>query len=701
MPILFTGYQESGSDWKIDPRKPHSNLPAGRRPVALNGTKRFLDDSETSTDEDGSADGESVINNRLECRHLALCYCTRSLQDPRHVPHASDLSTLRRQNPIALEEALGLPRRLSRAFHFVCAGDFGHFLNNRFRQMERNAAPNVDTAEPVPLAQRLFLLDTGTHAMALRLTIWGKAGTEEVVHEVTVYDPNATNHHVQAMVPGLEAFTACQRDHHFFSYITPRSFAQADPWCSIGLNYFEQTQNTSWQMALYEFKEPGAGGDPGELEIDWSASPRTSYYLARHAQCDSTIRHCLAACLNEAVAHMNPVLLMELPGFDNALLPALIDLPEAEPMQQWRLVWEAADEDLKVHLLCAYNQHMSPLSFTAEPCNADRLADWVSMLQTLSPEQVLRVLGAKSPMGLNGLQLCLLSPQVLQALDPVLRQCATTHAHDIGRLLSQTDDEGCSTLATMPVDQCADGLGIWVRWLVQWVEPDLLPTLLSARDTDDTPALLCAIKARADTWIANWATGLATVAPDVALDLLNPESTGGLPVLHRLFKYQSAGALRFWFDAVTGRLPPAAWSRVLEQPCARGCPALAHHFMNKAPMQPAFERAWIELLTRLPEDARVRVLQARDKDGCPAIVHAIWAGNAQGVRDWGRWLQVLAPEQRIALLQETDAKRASLLAQPREQPHQTLAGSGRAGGHTDHTGSAPGALRAWLDLIAG
>lgn len=489
MPALFNGYQESLPDAEVNPRKPHSNLPAGVSPAELNGKKRFLNSSDDSSDEDEPATDGSRSGHLVMCRHLALHHCRRSLEDPGHVPLTSNLSTIRRQAPGPMEAALTRPLDMSRAFHFVCAQDFGVFLRHCFNQMRLDANPAVSATERSVIAKRVFLLDTGCHNMALRLVIWGQAGSSAMEHEVTVYDPNATDHHVQAFVPCLHEFTAFPRDHHFFSYITPQSIAQTAPLSALGLEYFEPTQNTAFQMALFELRELGANGPPGQLEIDWSACPRASHYLAVSAQCGSTSADYLLASLAQACQDRDPALLKELPGFDHSLLPTLMTLPVAGPIRQWREAWETADMALKVHLLGGHDHRGKPFLFASQECHPECLAEWTAMLQTLAPQDVLGVLGATDASGRNALELALISPQVLNALDTVLQRCAQTHAKEIGQLLAHADKQGRTALQNMAFDASPEGLATWMKWLVDWADPVDLPALLDMPDTNETHAL--------------------------------------------------------------------------------------------------------------------------------------------------------------------------------------------------------------------
>lgn len=706
MPLLFNGYQEPDTDLEIDPRKPHSNLPPGQRPLQLNGTKRFLNANEESTDEDAPGENESNASELDEdtlvfCRHLALHYCRQSLENPRHVPQASDLSALRRQSKDLIEEALSCPQKMSRAFHFVCAGDFGVFLRHCFNQMRRDLSPATNTAELSLLARRVFLVDTGCHNMALRLAIWGKAGSREAEHEVSVYDPNATDHHVQAFLPSLHGFTAFPSDHHFFSYIEPQSVAQSTSAEAIGLNYFDPDHNKAHQMVFYELRGANANDELGQLETDWSGSARVSHYLAASINCTRTADECLIGCLDQACRDEDPTLLKEVPAFSDALLTNIMATAEPEAMRLWRLVWETADESEKVHLLCGYSQKMSPLAFVNERIEPNRLAEWVAMLDTLSPQGVLRVLGATDKLGRNALQLALVSPEVLGKLSEVLYRCAESHATEIAQLLAQTDSNGCTALASIPPEQCAKSLNTWTFWLSKWANPEDLPALLSALDANKTPALAHAIKARADEWIEQWLRALGYLTSPQRHELLAPQIASGKPILQHLFQHQNAAALNTWFNALRSYLKQTDVAAALQQTSSRGLPALTEYLISGVPLDTSFDNAWWEAIHQLTVEERVQILQALDQRGCPAIVHAIRTGNPLGVRIWGHWLKAIPKEREYELLPGRDAHGASLLAQPWYAPDDSDEDKA-TGVVATHPSGLPApvkeALGAWFDL---
>lgn len=713
MPLLFNGYQMSEDGLAIDLSKPHSNLPAGLLPTKLNNTKRFLNSDEDSTEEDESADAPSEDDPMVVCRHLALFYCQRSLEDPLHAPQASDLSVLRRQAPDPMEATLDEPRNMSRAFHMVCGRDFGLFLRHVFQQMrdELGPAPVSPRVSPpdsprdgnttILLARRVFLLGTGYHNLALRLAIWAEVGTEGFAHEVAVYDPNATDHQVQAFVHGLHEFAAHPQDHHLFSYLTPRSITEneTDPLRAIGPSYFEPQHNTAFQMVAYELLEPGVQAPPGELEIDWSTSPRNSVHLAADAVCPRTLRQAMIDCLDQARREDNPGLLLEQPPHDHSLLLRLMRMSEIDLLRQWRRVWESADTDMKVGLLCAFDRHTRPLLFSAPTDFQEGLDEWAAMLNTLAPPDVLRVLQTTDELGRSALQMAATSPAVLQALEPVLQRCAQTQAQAIAQCLAHADEDGCTALGTIEPELLAQSLDTWVRWLLRWADPTTLPALLDGRDENGTPALVNAIKVKAERWITHWLAALASLTPEAAYDLLNPKTPTGKPILQYLFKHQSTSVLKAWFDALSQRCLAEEWPQVLLQIGPRGYPAMSEHLIARTALEPAFNQVWTERLQAMPSAQQVSVLRAWDQKGRPALLHAIRAGNPQGVRDWGNWLTDLDEAQQTELLRGLDAQGASLLAQPWGDPHEHQGGFAVGDGLATLPAPIQSALQAWMDLL--
>lgn len=387
-----------------------------------------------------------------------------------------------------------------------------------------------------------------------------------------------------------------------------------------------------------------------------------------------------------------------MPEFGDSLLAFIMTLPEAEPMRQWRSVWEIADVDLKVHLLCGYRHNMTPMAFINEAVDADRLAEWVAMLQTLAPTDRLRVLGTTDSDGRNALQLALVAPEVLTALDPVLSQCAKTLAREVGQLLTHRDSEGCTALAVIPPEECGPGLGTWLQWLARWVPQDELPGLLLAEDVSKTPALVRAIEDKAVDWMINWTYALLSRTPEEVYGLLNPQMADGKPILQYLFEHQCPGTLKAWFDAMTFQLERAEQMTALVQAGPRGLPALAEYLTSQDDIDPYFDHEWQAVLELLSHDERATVLQARDQDGRPGLFHAIQAGNAQGVRAWGRWLELLEPERRAELLQGKDASGCSLLAQRWGQSALNQGVLLVANRPTDVPEALKGELRAWLAL---
>jgi len=704
----FSAYQVADPQQEPDRWRPHSNLPAGQEPQALNGAKGFVSSGDTSSDEESDGTGERhapPVNTEslVVCRHLSLYYVSRSLVDPRHQPQAGDIKGVRRMPQEKLEVPLRNLRHSSRALHLVCAQDFGVFLRQCFNEMRRGKVAVRVEGHPGLQARRIYFIDTGSHLMALRLAVWKSPSGGPDEHEVTVYDPNSTDQQVQAFVTDLHDFRAHPHDHHLLSYIVGDDMSESS-WREMVAEYFDMRQNQAMQTMLFELDIDGPeeqSSPPDTVSTDWSASPRATLYLAKGAAFDSLTDQALADYMDHADQTQDPGLLMNLPSFDSALLVPLMRRPPAHPMQQWRRLWESADDDMKEALLCAYDGECRPLGFLRGLVNPDCLAGWVEMLKTLPPKRALGVLKAQDPTGDSALSRALRSHEVLQALDPLLKEWGPTLGQEIGQLLANKDKQGCSALRHVQPSWDIKALHLWMTWLEKWTPPEQRVDLLHAPDDAGVPALARAIAANASEWVAAWVEALGTLTPEGARQVLDARAQDGTPAIWLLAQHQHAPTLIAWLGGLKV-IPPEQRQAVLAGYAPKGPdktsrPALVAA-MTADSIRPDYVDAWAKALSALPEEDCVSLLQAWDELGQGALLHAIRAGKAEGVQAWGQWVSVLPAERHHEVLSGRDRQGAGLLAQPWCERYPIIDGT-RYLERSDLVEKQHDALNAWIGLL--
>lgn len=648
MPIDAIGYQQlpasdeantSDSDTEtpgtLDRALPHSNLPAGQRPRTLNGVKRFLasDETDTDTDEsdsepDDTSDTMNAAGNRVMCRHLALHYCLRSMRDSRYEPRPDDLSYLRRQSSLALDDLRSDLANHSRALHMVCARDLGVFLRQTFNEM----AQEHDSADTERL--RVYYISTGRHGMALRLVRRPRhpgGGTE---HEVSVYDPNFTDHHVQCVVNDLYAFTADPKHHGFLSYILAREEGPGTQQMRVA-EYFGTEANPALQMMLYEMQTINSTQAPATVRTDWGAAPRVSLYLSASANCREAFDAALDDVLTRVAASSSAHALKEVRGFDHSVLRHILVAWDGDvgPLQRWRAVWETSQTDLKVNLVIARDRDGDPLGFALDELNPSALSEWIGLLQSMAPSLVLRALSLPDTKGGVALQRALLSPPVLQALDPVLRRCATELPQPLQDLLAFEDAQGITALGRIALDGPPNALPIWVGWLQEWVPAERLGALLSAPDAKGCSALIRAIETQSPQWLEAWTQALMLVPQDLRAALLRALDDEGRPALLRAIRGGKAKVVKAWASCLSV-LTPETRAELLAGRDANGQTLLAQQWCDEYPTlcgeryylrsvntvkaQHEALLEWGEWLIDVPIDARLDILAGASAAGEPA-----------------------------------------------------------------------------------
>ena len=646
MPIDAIGYQQLPASEDVNTSDnntetpeplnrefPHSNLPAGQRPSKLNGVKRFLASDESDTDgsdadEDDTSSTPSASDHLVMCRHLALNYCLRSLNNNRHAPRSDDLRHLRRESPQLLDDLRADLACYSRALHTICARDFGVFLRQTFNDMVQE--PVSDTAE----RQRVYYISTGVHGMALRLVCRPANSGERTEHEVSVFDPNFTDHHVQCVVDHLYAFTAHPNHHGFLSYILAREEGTAIRQRRV-LDYFGPVANPALQMMLYELRPDVSRQAPAALHTDWAASPRASVYLAGSADCKAALDSALSEVLTQAAAGPSPHLLEEIAGFDHAVLVYILSnwTGDGSLLKRWRALWEACEAPLQVRLAAAYDQSGHPLGVVEADLHPLALSAWIDLVQSMEPSLALQVLS--SPDASDGIALwrALSSVPVLQALDPVLRRCAAALPQQVQALLAFEDPQGVTALGRMDRGGAPEALPIWARWLQEWVPPQLQVVLLRAPDATGCPALVRAIESGSSQWVNAWTQVLLQVPEDVRVALLGALDQEGRPALLRAIRNGKAGDVRTWASCLS-TLTPAGRVRLLAGRDASGLPLLAQAWCDEHPIYDGIRRfirppervaaqhealcAWSESLVDVPIDDRLDMLAGTSPAGEPA-----------------------------------------------------------------------------------
>lgn len=652
MPIDAIGYQQlpasddantSESDTEtpetLDRALPHSDLPAGRRPSELNGVKRFLasDESDTDTDTNGSdADEEdtsrtpSALGKRVMCRHLALNYCLRSLDNNRHAPRSADLRHLRRESPQTLDDLRTDLACYSRALHIICARDFGVFLRQTFNDMVLE--PGSATTE----SQRVYYISTGSHGMALRLVCRPGDSGERTEHEVSVFDPNFTDHHVQCVVDNLYAFTAHPKHHGFLSYILAREEG-TDTHQRRVADYFGTKANPALQMMLYELRPGVTRQSPAALHTDWAACPRASVYLAGSAGCKTPFDNALSEVLTRAAAGPSPNLLEEIAGFDHAVLVYILSnwTGDGSLLKRWLASWQTCETALQVHLAAAYDQNARPLGFVQTDLHPQALSAWTDLLQSMAPSLALRVLSSPDASDGIALRRALLSVPVLRALDHVLRRCAAEMPQQVQALLAFEDPQGVTALGRAEPDWPPEALSIWVSWVQEWVPAEHQVALLLAPDTKGCPALIRAIESGSSQWVNAWTQVLLLVPEDMRMALLGALDNEGRPALVRAIRSGKANDVKAWAGCLSA-LAPAARARLLAGRDASGLPLLAQPWCDEHPVyfgkrqfvrlpervaaQHEALRAWSDLLVEVPIDARLDMLAGASPAGEPAWI---------------------------------------------------------------------------------
>ena len=651
MPIDATGYQQlpaldeadasnTDSDSEafaaLNPRLPHSNLPAGQRPRLLNGVKVFLgpdaSDSDSASEED-SPSHDHASGDRVACRHLALCYCLNSLDDHRHAPSADDIKVLRRASQQKLEQLRNELGRTSRALHIVCARDFGVFVRQCFNQMAQElSAPGHGTD-----LLRLFYFSTGRHGMALRLVCRPGQTTERIECEVSVYDPNFTDHHVQCVVHNLQDFTARPRDHGLLSYLLSREDDEATRQQRVS-NYFDLETNPGLQVMLYELAldEPRQSSAP--LETDWSSSARATLYQAYVADCTHLFQRSLNEALAQAAEGPFPQQLKEAMGFDHSLLVHIL-LPWVDSLAQlprWRAVWAQANDELKAHLAAAHDRHGNPLGFLeASSLKPEAVAAWIDVLQSMAPSLALKALSARDSNGNPGLWRALSHDEALRALDPVLQRCAHELPEEVHALLASQDQQGRTALDSDEVDLWPPALPVWVDWLRKWVPEASRLKLLSAPDALGQTALMRAIFGKSPELIAAWTQALSLLPEGDQTVLLRALNDKGEPAVLSAVRQGFASSLTHWqrclsvvsaeqrAELLAGR--DASGRTLLAQEWCEQYQMMGDQrtYIRTAPLvqqQHKALEAWASLLQDLPVDNRLDILAGVSPSGYPAWV---------------------------------------------------------------------------------
>lgn len=706
MPIDATGYQQlcapepadtPSSDGDADTpeplerRLPHSNLPAGQRPRQLNGVKAFLapDDSDSDSDSDDDALGnESGSPGHLvTCRHLALHYCIESLENNRHTPSAQDLNALRRCSPKHLDTLRNRLSEFSQGLHVVCARDLGVFMRQCFNEMTQELSPEDENVE----LMRQFYMSTGSHAMALRLVCRPASAAGHLEFEVSVYDPNFTDHHVQAVVNGLYDFIARPLDHGLLSYLLSRQEDQATRLQRMA-NYFDLGTNPGMQVMLYELRldEPPKASPP--LLTDWSSSARASLYQAYLADCRPLYHRALDEVLGLAAEGPFPHLLKESKGFDYSLLWHLMWSwsEDPEPLQRWRSVWAQTGDEMKAHLAAAHDYLGNPLGFLLMDVKPGALAAWIDLLQSLTPSLALKVLATRDVSGGAAVWRALSHPQTLRALDPMLQRCATEQPEAAHALLATQNAHGHTALGAEEVKVQPQALPVWVKWVAQWVPRAARLELLTAPDSEGFTALMRTLDDGDTEWIAAWTEALELLPQDDQFALLQALDDRGQAAVLRAIRVGNTQFLKAWSRCLSV-VSPEQRAELLAGRDASGRHLLAQDWCQQYEMEGPVRRylrsestvqaqhrallAWAKLLTDLPIDARLDMLAGASPSGEPAWVTLSKQDlNDEVVLLGNVYEQHVPPEQRDALsrrLSVSDANdRARLLAQLGENRSQ-------------------------------
>lgn len=674
-PFNVTGYwpelsEDSSSDSDTDAhtssyqRRPHANLGGDQSVQNLNQTLVFLDEDESSTSdvETGSADAQD--SSPVVCRHLALHYCVCSLDYPDFHPTRESLSILRRASVNTLELVRNDLHEFSRGMHIVCAGEFGVFLRQCFNDML--AEPAQPSGKPGVRAIRAFYISTGNHALAMRLVCWQHEPDGPVKHEVSFYDPNATNQQVQCFVDKLCDFIAKPRTFNLLSFLLPHG-EELKKWQQGKRHYFEPRHNRQLQVMLYEVSFSTQHQPNPHLRTDWSASHRTSLYQLQ-ATDQAAYLNALKGTLAEAISAQDTDLLFELNGFDDAVLLHLLRSSHEAGLAQWRELWRRSPHKTQVALLSARTFCGEPWGFLGKKVAPHLLAQWVDMLDSLSPQMAIEVMGATDDQGRVALGLALHScAQVLQAVDPVLRRCAKTHARDVARLLTHVDQQGLSPLA-YKLTPPQEALAIWLGWLREWVPAEERVTALRAADDRGHPAITWAVINNLLPWIDTWGEAVADMPIPDQVRLLQAWDDDEQSALLYAICAGRAAAVRAW-GRLAIRLPQKERAEVLCGQSSKGGALLAEPWCEQhtqRPDDPSQDlrpaetvqaqhdalRAWFELLETLDVPARIEVLAARGPDEAPAWLHLARDGLVQEVLLLAQGLgQLIPPEHRPALIE--------------------------------------------------
>lgn len=650
----------------VDRRRPHAKMVPGEYVQNLNGKLAFLEPHASSTSESDESSDDDNPSLRVQCRHLAFHYCVASLNNPTHAPSKEGMSTLRRLPPDRLEQVRQQLHQYSRAVHIVCARDFGLFLRQRFNDMlaDRDAPTDTDGLR----ALRGFYISTGCHALAMRLACWQREPNGPIEHEVSVYDPNCTNLQVQCFVDDPCDFIAAPQAFNLLSFLLPRG-KELETWHTSKSSYFELWQNPVLQVKLYEVdvEMDGLEKESAPLRTNWSGSHRASLYQL-HSIDETAYRHALSGTVAQAVRTRDAARLLELPGFDNAVLVHLLSTPDEAGLAHWRELWQKSTPAIQVELLRARTHSGDPWGFSVNDIPDHLLGQWADMLGSMQADLALRVMNATDSQGRPALALALRSAQVLRAVDPVLRRCAETRSQAVADLLTGQDLMGQFALASAPVEDAHEALAIWLGWLREWVPVEQRGETLLALDSEGKPAIARAMKANALAWIDTWAKAVADLPAHQQAHLLTAWDHDGHPALLHAIRAGKAAAVQAWghwvaqlpgeqrAEALSGE-HRSGWALLTQPWCEPHTDWPTDESVDERPgllvqAQHAALQAWLGLLQNLDVPARLDLMAGCGARGVPAWLHMASEGLNQEIQLLIQaWERLIPPEHRTALIE--------------------------------------------------
>ena len=639
------------------PQGPRAVLAWGKERERLNGWMTFLDEDESSEDDDCEEykDGEAMV-----CRHFALLFAEHALKNTESLPNKADISALRRQAPQELEKRLAHLQDSAAALHLICADDFGQFLDQAFDALKQTKEP-TDADDSDPSRRLVYLIYTGAHLMAMQLRL--TATTGDLVEVVTVYDPNATNQVVidERPAPGRRAVDPMARDLRQFIFGRDE---EPTYWAKMLHEYFGSTQIERLQMLLYELSHEPAMACADTLKTAWVRSPRAALSLLSSTAARADHGRLLDEVLAQAEQGSDLELLRHQPQHLSALLHDVFNCCSQERLTRWQRLWEKADEKRQVELLAAYSHSGSPLGAFGDWVPPEARQWWTQRLLALAPRQVLRVLASTSLGGRNllGIGLANSAEAGLNTLSDAIDQLAKTHADEVRSLFNQRDDQNCTALSRATSDDEAEALAIWLKWLTQWVPLADHRALLEAKDEDGDPALLNAMRNGAKRWIDTWAQGLQKLPQEEVRQLLRAEAGDGQPVLHRIIEEKLIATLPAWANALQC-LPFEQRLEILQEPCGRAQTHPLQQLLGRLRLDDQMLSAWKTALDVLRPEDRATWLKGWDADGMVVLVRAILNGRPENLQFWCRLVGALPIEHRRAVLIGHSRQGETLLSQ--------------------------------------